>query len=65
MTKFDQLKNLVSEADVDAGKFYVSGNVSAGKRLRKKLLEICTLTKEARKEIQEIRSTGPGASSQE
>ena len=40
MSQLDNLKSLVAELEVDAEKFFVKGNKSAGTRTRKTLQEI-------------------------
>lgn len=49
---FNKIKELVNQAEIDNEKF-ITGNKTAGTRLRKKLLEIKTLCHELRKEISE------------
>jgi len=56
MDKIEQLEVLLSEARVEATKFYGSGNNSAGTRLRKKMAEIQVLTKQVRVDVSEIKN---------
>jgi len=56
MEKIEQLEILVSEARVEAIKFYENGNASAGTRLRKKMAEIQVLTKQVRVDVSQIKN---------
>lgn len=49
-TKFEQLQQVMKEAEADAAKFYGKGVKAAGVRLRKAMTTIAKLTKEVRKE---------------
>jgi hypothetical protein len=49
---YEDLKVALDEAAVDAKKFYGKGNLAAGTRLRKKLMEIKRIAQAAREEIQ-------------
>lgn len=52
---FEELKNKVEAASVDADKFYKEGNAAAGTRLRNAMLEIGKLTKDIRKDVSSIK----------
>lgn len=57
MENIEKLEVLVSEARVEATKFYENGNKSAGTRLRKKMAEIQILTKQVRVDVSEIKNS--------
>jgi hypothetical protein len=59
MTEYDQLKQLVTEAEDDVNKA-MGGNKAAGTRVRKKMQEIKSAAQEVRKKILEGRE-GEGA----
>jgi len=52
--RFEEIKALVEELTVDAAKTYGKKNKSAGKRVRKGLLQLKKLATECRKETLEI-----------
>lgn len=54
MTEYDQLKQLVTEAEDDVNKA-MGGNKAAGTRVRKKMQEIKSAAQEVRKKILEGR----------
>ena len=56
MQKFNQIKDLVNEAEAEAQKFYDKGNKAAGTRLRKAMLEIKNLAHEVRKEVVDMKN---------
>ncbi len=56
MSRFNELKDLLSGFEKDFEKFYVKGNKSAGTRVRKHMNELRRKAQEIRKEIQEIKS---------
>ena len=58
MNPFDQLKELVAQAEPDAIKFYEKGNNSAGTRLRKTMQEAKALAQEGRVDVQDIKNQG-------
>ncbi|REL25000.1 histone H1 [Rhodohalobacter sp. SW132] len=53
MSRIDDVKNLVSELEVDLEKFYDKGNKAAGTRARKQLQDLKKLSQEIRLEIQD------------
>lgn len=57
MELFNQIKQLVEEAELDAIKFYERGNKAAGVRLRKTMQEIKGLAQDLRLEVNEVRLT--------
>ncbi len=61
MQEYDQLKQLVAEAEDDVNKAH-GGNKAAGTRVRKKMQEIKSAAQDLRKKILEGREEGePGA----
>lgn len=58
MKNFEQLKQLVLDAEADARKFYQDGNKAAGTRVRKAMQELKTLAQEIRVEIQDKKNQG-------
>lgn len=52
MTRFEQLKNLVSSLEGDFSKFYEKENQAAGTRVRKGMQELKNLAQEIRIEVQ-------------
>jgi len=56
MSRTDQIKDLVSEMEVDLNKFYDKGNKAAGTRARKHLQSLKKLAQEIRLEIQDIKN---------
>ena len=57
MELFNEIKQLVEEAEMDAIKFYERGNKAAGVRLRKSMQEIKGLAQDLRLEVNEVRLT--------
>lgn len=55
MELFNEIKQLVEEAELDAIKFYERGNKAAGVRLRKAMQDIKGLAHSLRLEVNEIR----------
>ena len=55
MEKFNQIKTLISQIEVDVDKFYNRGNYAAGTRLRKGMLALKNLATQQRKEVIEIK----------
>ncbi len=53
MEKFEKVKQLISDIETDAGKFYNSNNSAAGTRVRKTMQDLKVLATEIRKEITE------------
>lgn len=56
MSRIDDVKNLMSELEVDLQKFYEKGNKAAGTRARKQLQNLKKLAQEIRLEIQDIKN---------
>ena len=53
MEKFEKVKQLVSDIETDAAKFFNSGNGAAGTRVRKAMQDLKVLATEIRKEVTE------------
>lgn len=53
---YQSIKDLMVLIDNDADKFFVDENASAGARIRGNLNQIGKLTKQCRKEIQELKN---------
>ncbi|MHB8206285.1 histone H1 [Mucilaginibacter sp.] len=53
MTKFNELKELIKNAEQDAGAFYDKGNKAAGTRLRNVMQQIKVAATDIRKEVSE------------
>ncbi|WP_020528195.1 hypothetical protein [Flexithrix dorotheae] len=53
MEKFNQIKEIVLNAEKDAEKFFNQGNGAAGTRVRKAMQEIKVLAQDVRKEVLE------------
>jgi hypothetical protein len=51
MDKFTQMKDLFASIEVDANKFYNSGNSAAGTRVRKGMQDLKNLAQEIRTEV--------------
>jgi len=56
MTEYQNLKQLIEEAEEDVAKA-IGGNKSAGTRVRKKMQDIKNVAQELRKKILEVRSS--------
>jgi len=56
MEKFQRLKEIVSNIEADATKFYDDSNAAAGTRLRKAMQELKTLSQEIRTEVTELKN---------
>lgn len=54
MDKFDRLREILDEAELDVNKFYRDGVTSAGKRVRKQMKELKTASDDLMKEIMSI-----------
>ena len=52
MEKFEQLKQVIAEAEADFVKFYDKGVKAAAPRIRKSMQEIKTLAQEIRQDVQ-------------
>ncbi len=55
MTKFDDLKKVIADAEEHNAKFD-GGNHAAGTRLRKSMMEVITLAKGIRQEVSDIKN---------
>lgn len=58
MKIFNELKELIAEAEVDMVKFYEKKNMAAGVRARKSMMEVRKLAQEVRLDIQDIKNKG-------
>lgn len=56
MSRFDEVKNMVTELEEDLDKFYEKGNKAAGTRARKQLQDLKKLSQDIRLEIQDIKN---------
>lgn len=56
MQLFEEIKNIVVEAENDAAAFYEKGNKAAGTRLRKKMMEAKNKAHEIRQQISEMKN---------
>lgn len=56
MSRFDEIKELISSFEDDMDKFYNKGNKAAGTRARKGLQGLRKLSQEVRLEIQDIKN---------
>jgi len=57
MDKFAQMKELFTSVEVDANKFYNSGNSAAGTRVRKGMQDLKNLAQEIRTEVTEKKNS--------
>jgi len=57
MEKFEKVKQLISNTEKDAGKFYNADNGAAGTRVRKAMQVLKALATEIRKEITEKKNS--------
>lgn len=58
MSRIDEVKNLMTDLEVDLEKFYDKGNKAAGTRARKQLQALKKLSQDIRLEIQDIKNNG-------
>lgn len=58
MSRFDELKGIITGIEDDMTKFYTKGNKAAGTRARKGLQNLRKLSQEVRLEIQDIKNKG-------
>lgn len=58
MSRFDEVKGIISGIEDDMVKFYEKGNKAAGTRARKGLQNLKKLSQEIRLEIQDIKNKG-------
>jgi hypothetical protein len=62
MKKFEELKNLIAQIEVDAEKFYSKGNSAAGTRVRKGMQDLKNIAQSIRAEVQELKNKdNPGS----
>jgi hypothetical protein len=57
MDKFSKMKELFASVEVDANKFYNSGNSAAGTRVRKGMQDLKNLAQEIRNEVTEKKNS--------
>jgi hypothetical protein len=57
MEKFSKLKELISDVEADAKKFYDANNAAAGTRVRKAMQELKVLAQEIRAEVTEKKNS--------
>ncbi|HET6528709.1 MAG TPA: histone H1 [Balneolaceae bacterium] len=58
MSRFDEIKGVITGIEDDMTKFYDKGNKAAGTRARKGLQQLRKLSQEVRLEIQDIKNKG-------
>lgn len=58
MSRFEELKGIITGIEDDMVKFYEKGNKAAGTRARKGLQNLRKLSQEVRLEIQDIKNKG-------
>ncbi len=58
MSRFDEIKGIITGIEDDMVKFYEKGNKAAGTRARKGLQGLKKLAQEVRLEIQDIKNNG-------
>lgn len=58
MSRFDEIKSIITGMEDDMVKFYEKGNKAAGTRARKSLQGLKKLAQEVRLEIQDIKNNG-------
>lgn len=58
MSRFEELKGIITGIEDDMAKFYDKGNKAAGTRARKGLQNLRKLSQEIRLEIQDIKNKG-------
>ena len=58
MDKFTKMKDLFASVEVDASKFYNSGNSAAGTRVRKGMQDLKNLAQEIRNQVTEKKNSG-------
>lgn len=57
MKKFEEVKKLIADLEVDADKFYNKGNSAAGTRVRKGMQDLKNLSQALRLEVQEMKNS--------
>ncbi|UCS93139.1 histone H1 [Echinicola marina] len=58
MSRFSEIKDLVTSLEADFEKFYEKKNSAAGTRVRKGMQEMKNMAQEIRKEVQDIKNKG-------
>lgn len=58
MSRFEEIKEVVTGVEEDMNKFYEKGNKAAGTRARKGLQNLRKLAQKVRLEIQDIKNNG-------
>ncbi|HEY1009995.1 MAG: histone H1 [Daejeonella sp.] len=58
MDKFTKMKDLFASIEVDANKFYNSGNSAAGTRVRKGMQDLKNLAQDIRTEVTAKKNSG-------
>ncbi|EON74938.1 hypothetical protein ADIS_4632 [Lunatimonas lonarensis] len=56
MSRFSELKDLVTSLEADFEKFYEKKNQAAGTRIRKGMQDLKNLAQDIRKEVQDIKN---------
>jgi vacuolar-type H+-ATPase subunit E/Vma4 len=56
MKKFEELKEILAEAEKDAAAFYQKGNKAAGTRLRVAFQKVKVVAQEIRQEVTELKN---------
>ncbi|EAZ83177.1 histone H1 [Algoriphagus machipongonensis] len=58
MSRFSEVKDLVSGLEADFEKFYEKENQAAGTRVRKGMQDLKNLAQDIRKEVQDMKNAG-------
>ncbi|MBB6325680.1 histone H1 [Algoriphagus aestuarii] len=58
MSRFSEVKDLVSGLEADFEKFYEKGNQAAGTRVRKGMQDLKNMAQDIRKEVQDMKNAG-------
>ena len=61
MNHFSKVKDLVMSLEADFEKFYDKNNSAAGTRVRKGMQELKNMAQDIRKQVQDTKNTGAGA----
>ncbi|GGF40518.1 histone H1 [Echinicola rosea] len=56
MSRFSEIKDLVTSLESDFEKFYDKGNQAAGTRVRKGMQDLKNIAQDIRKEVQDIKN---------
>lgn len=57
MSRFDELKEILSTVESDFDKFYNNNNQAAGTRIRKAMQDLKKKAQEVRSEVQDIKNS--------